>query len=78
MADNIGTSHISNNNVLSDEEDTPPTTDETDTAQGRNDNGHAGHSCCITPQQAMAKLLFIFEVLNVKTDLNVTARLKMK
>ena len=36
------------------------------------------HSCPPTPQHAMAKLVFIVEILNVNASLNVTARSKMK
>jgi hypothetical protein len=78
MADNIGASHIINNNALSDEEGTPMTTEKIGASQGSNINGISGHSCPITPQQAMEKLVFIFEVLSFNTDFNITARLKMK
>jgi hypothetical protein len=77
-AGDIGASHSSNTNALSDAEGTPATTEKIGTAQGSNTNGLSGHSCPINPQQAMENLVFIVEVLNVNTYVNVTVRSKMK
>jgi hypothetical protein len=49
------------------------TTVEIGVSQGRNNIGFSSHSLPINPQQAMAKLVFIVEVLNVDTPFNVTA-----
>jgi hypothetical protein len=54
------------------------TTDKISAAQVSNTNVLSGHWCHITPRQAMEKLVFIVEVLNVNTNFNVTARSKMK
>jgi hypothetical protein len=67
-----------NDNGLSDEEGKPTTTDGIGAYQGINNNGISGHSCNITPHQAMEKLVFIVKVLNVNTDFNGTSRSKMK
>jgi hypothetical protein len=78
VAYDSGASHGGNNNDLSDEEGTPTTTVKVGAAEGINNNGNSGHSCCITLQQAMKKLVFIVEALNVNKYFNVTARSKMK
>jgi hypothetical protein len=63
---------------LSDEYNPLTTTVEIGVSQDSSNNGLSGLSCPITPQQAMAQMVFIVEVLHVYTAVNVSARSKMK
>jgi hypothetical protein len=54
------------------------TTDEIGVSQDSSNNGISGLSRPITPQQAMANMVFIVEVLNVDTAVIVSARSKLK
>jgi hypothetical protein len=62
---------------LSDEENPLTTTAEIGVSQDSSNNGISGISRPITPQQAMAKMVFV-EILNVYTAVNVSSRSKMK
>jgi hypothetical protein len=63
---------------LSDEENPLTITAEIGVSQDSSNDGLSGLSRPITPQQAMAKMVFVVEILNIYTAANVSARSKLK